>query len=92
MARRSRGRKFASRIGGKKSAIVDGVIAGAAGNLVNLGTPLGNSLVLAGVGYWRKNETLQTIAGVSLGQQLLSGGIGGILGGGNNATGSGRVL
>lgn len=61
---------------------MDGVIAGAAGNLLNLGSPIGNAAVMYGVGRWRRNATLETIAGIQAGRALLApGALGGLLGG-----------
>lgn len=73
MARRRSFRRSSSRrFGGvSQSSIVDGALAGAAANVAAryIG-PWGAPVALAGVGVFRKNPTLQLLAGVSVGNTL----------------------
>ena len=81
MARRRRGPRRYTRArrtyararggGGKVKAILDGVIAGAGGQIASgfLG-PWGQPLAFGAVGYFRNNPTLKTLAGVAIGEQL----------------------
>lgn len=69
-----RARKVYSRArggGGKVKAILDGVIAGAGGQIATsfIGQ-WGNPIAYGAVGYFRNNPTLKTLAGVALGQQI----------------------
>lgn len=69
-----RARKVYSRArggGGKFKAIIDGVIAGAGGQIATsfIGA-WGQPLAYGVVGYFRNNPTLKTLSGVALGQQL----------------------
>lgn len=57
--------------GGKVKAIIDGVMAGAGGQIATgfIG-PWGQPLAYGAVGYFRNNPTLKTLAGVAIGEQL----------------------
>ena len=61
----------ASSGGGKVKSILDGVIAGAGGQIATsfIG-PWGQPLAFGAVGYFRNNTTLKTLAGVAMGEQL----------------------
>jgi len=96
MARRRRARRYYPRArktyararggGGKIKAIIDGVIAGAGGQIATgfIG-PWGQPIAYGAVGYFRNNPTLKTLAGVAIGEQIGAmlpfGGNGGIGGG-----------
>lgn len=65
---------------------IDGLLAGAAGNLAgkylgSMGQPIGT----LGVGWFRKNNTLMTIGGLQLGSMLIN--MTGIGGGNGNGGG-----
>jgi len=73
MARRryTRARRYTRRAGNSMKPMVDGLLAGAGGNVLsgfigNWGTPIAT----LGVGWFRKNTTLKTIGGMQLGYQL----------------------
>lgn len=69
MARRRRTvRRYARRAGGSMKPILDGVLAGAGGQILSgyIGAP-GAPIATIGVGYFRKNNTLKTIGGLELG-------------------------
>lgn len=93
MARRRSRRSFASRAsrGVSKNALIDGAMGGAAAALAAgyVGPTYGPAAGLAAVGIWRKNPTLQTMAGASIGAQL-AGGL--KLPGSSGGLGSGGVL
>lgn len=66
--------------------LLDGGMAGAVTPYaVKLAGDLGPALAMASVGAWRNNDTLQTLAGYSLGSRLVAGnllGAGGATSGG----------
>jgi hypothetical protein len=51
--------------------MLDGALAGAGGSILSgfIG-PWGQPIAYGAVGYFRNNSTLQTLAGVSVGQQI----------------------
>ena len=57
--------------GGGFKPVIDGAIAGAAGNVASkfLGS-YGMPAAAIGIGIWRKNSTLKTIGGLELGAML----------------------
>lgn len=76
------GKKRAKRSGsgGSRSAgfgkVIDGAIAGLGGSIIGKYLPMGaynQPIVDLVVGVWRKNETLQTVGGRSLGAVLSQG-------------------
>lgn len=86
MARRRSYRKVYRRArtsGGSFKPIIDGVIAGAAGQLAGkyLGN-MGHPIATLGIGYFRNNTTLKTIGAQNLGAMLVSQFTGGNVGGG----------
>lgn len=82
-------KKKSSRRGGSKTAVtkaaIDGIIAGIAPGIVQkfAGNILGNltgAATLGAVGWWRKNNTLITLAGYEAGRAF-GGGLGAAAGG-----------
>ena len=72
--RYTRARKVYSRArggGGKFKAIIDGVMAGAGGQIATgfIG-PWGQPVAYGAVGIFRNNPTLKTLAGVAIGEQI----------------------
>jgi len=72
--------------GGKFKPVIDGALAGIGGNIASkyLGN-WGNPVAYGAVGIWRRNQTLTTLAGVSLGQAV--SGMLPFIGGGSNGNG-----
>lgn len=89
MAKRKGSRRSRGGGGRRRSAGVDGLMAGAGSRILG-GSPLVQAAVIYGIGRWRGNETLETVAGFQAGQQLAAGvNTGNLLGGlglGGNAT------
>ena len=75
--------------GGSFKPFIDGGLAGIAGQIIQrwLG-PWGHPLATAGIGYWRKNQTLQTEGARELG--ALVGTMLPMVGGGASPYGGGR--
>lgn len=75
----TRTRRAARRVGGIGGGLVGnvlaGIVAGAAGRFTAGIHPLAPAATTAGVGWFMKNPTLQTIGGMQLGNALLSGGV-----------------
>lgn len=71
--RKSRGRSF-GRKGVRFGGLIDGAMGGAAASLGSraIGADYGPAVGLAAVGLWRRNDTLQTMAGVAIGANLAS--------------------
>lgn len=75
---RTRFKKYYSRSrggGGSFKPIIDGFIAGAGANLIKrfINIPYADDIVVLGVGYFRKNDTLKTIGAMGLSGDLLGG-------------------
>jgi hypothetical protein len=75
----------------KMDAGIDGLMGGAAASVASqfMGPLYGPAVGLYGVGYWRGNDTLQTLGGVAIGAALASGLQ---LPGGNAGVGPGGLL
>lgn len=73
----TRTRRAARRVGGFGGGLVGnvlaGIVAGAAGRFTAGIHPLAPAATTAGVGWFMKNPTLQTLGGMQLGNALLSG-------------------
>ena len=65
-ARRARGFGGGSFLG----PIIDGALAGLAASTLNGRVPYGSTLGIAGVGWFRKNNTLLTLAGMQAAQLI----------------------
>lgn len=73
VARKTSRRSSSRRFGGiAQSSIMDGAMAGAAANIAAryVGPTWGPAAGLAAVGVWRKNPTLQLLAGIQAGDSL----------------------
>lgn len=78
MARRRSSRRSSRRSFGRgvsQSSLLNGAMGGAAANIAAryIGPQYGPAAGLAAVGIFRKDNTLQTLAGVSIGSALVSG-------------------
>lgn len=77
-------------LGKIKTTLLPGLVAGAAAPIVSRFVPggWGNALTFGGVGYFMKNDTLMTLAGVSAGQNLAPM-VSGLIPGGNTTSSGG---
>lgn len=74
--------------GGSMKPIIDGALAGIAGQLAgNFMGGFGQPIAHLGIGYFRKNNTLKTLGGIELGS-MLGQRVGGMFGG-NGTNGGG---
>ena len=62
--------------------VIDGVLTGVAQSLIPNNIPFADELAPIAVGWFRKNDTLMTLGGYSLGMKLASGFTGKGVGGG----------
>lgn len=69
--------------------VVDGVLTGVAQSVIPDSIPFADELAPIGVGWFRKNDTLMTLGGYSLGTKLASMITGGF---GGNSTGKGGLF
>lgn len=75
MAKRSRKSRSRRSFGGRSfNGFIDGGMGGAAASIGArvLGPDYGPAVGLGAVGMWRRNDTLQTMAGVDIGAKLAS--------------------
>ena len=79
---RTRYRRARRAAGGSMKPIIDGALAGIAGQLAgNFMGGFGQPIAHLGIGYFRKNNTLKTLGGIELGS-MLGQRVGGMFGGG----------